>query len=592
MKPKPYPLIVLLLALVVFGLKPGPVVATEPTAHESGAQTCVMIQRSTFGEVADGYIWSTEPEISYNYSVLNVGYLEGGEKRSFVRFGLDFLPPGAVVQSALFGIWENTPGSGETVGIYRITEPWTEGEPTWSNFADSYDDAVEWGSFVAGGSGFVVGDVTALASAWVEGEVPNYGLMLLKSSGQMLDSYASSEAGSTGPWLALCYEVNNDPEAEDDSATTDEDTPVTIDVLDNDFDPDGDPLTLDDYDASSTQGGTVSCTVAGECTYTPAGDFNGSDTFGYTAGDGRGGAGSATVTVIVNPVNDPPVAVDDSATTGEDSAVQIDVLDNDSDPDGDTLSVSDYDATSAAGGAVSCTVAGECTYTPPGAYSVTDTFDYTADDGHGGSDTATVEVVVGDGGPIRYLTYLPLVLYNYPEAPLPPAPDLVVTSVTLTGGDVQVVIENQGDMPVPPTIGFWVDLYVAPSPVPTGVNQTWQSCAAEGIVWGVPKADLPLEPGGEMTLRPGDEYYWPTLSKFSGTLPSGTPIYVQVDSANGLTTYGAVLENHEIAGAFYNNVSGPILPALFGLDGAPSVVERSAAQDRPSPASLGLPPRP
>ena len=284
MKPKPYPLIVLLLALVVFGLKPGPVVATEPTAHESAAQTCVMIQRSTFGEVADGYIWSTEPEISYNYSVLNVGYLEGGEKRSLVRFGLDFLPPGAVVQSALFGIWENTPGSGETVGIYRITEPWTEGEPTWNSFADSYDDAVEWGSFVAGGSGFVVGDVTALASAWVEGEAPNYGLMLLKSSGQMLDSYASSEAGSTGPWLALCYEVNNDPVAEDDSATTDEDTPVTIDVLDNDFDPDGDPLTLDDYDASSTQGGTVTCTVAGECTYTPAGDFNGSDTFGYTAG--------------------------------------------------------------------------------------------------------------------------------------------------------------------------------------------------------------------------------------------------------------------------------------------------------------------
>ena len=592
MKPKPYPFIVLLLALALLGLKPGPVVATEPTAYESGEQTCVMVQRSTFGEVADGDIWSTEPDASYNHPVLHVGRFDLGEKRSFVRFGLDFLPPGAVVQSALFGIWQNTPSSGETVGIYRITEPWSEGEPTWNNFADSYDDAVEWGSFVAGGSGFVVAEVTALASAWVAAEVPNHGLMLLQSSGKAIDRFASSEAGSTGPWLALCYEVNDDPVAEDDAATTDEDTPVTIGVLDNDFDPDGDPLTLGDYDASSTQGGTVSCTDAGECTYTPAGDFNGTDTFGYTAGDGRGGTGSATVTVTVNPVNDPPVAVDDSASTDEDDAVQIDVLDNDSDPDGDTLSVSDYDVTSAAGGAVSCTVAGECTYTPPGAYSVTDTFAYTAADGHGGSDTATVEVVVGDGGPLRYRMHLPLVLYNYPAAPLPPAPDLVVTSVTLTGDDVQVVIKNQGDTPVPATLGFWLDLYVAPNPVPTGVNQTWQSCAAEGMVWGVPKADLPLEPGGEMTLRRGDKYYWPTLSKFSGTLPPGTPIYVQVDSANSFTTYGAVLENHEIAGAFYNNVSGPIFLALSGLGGAPSASDRSAAQEPPDPASLGLPPRP
>ena len=56
--------------------------------------------------------------------------------------------------------------------------------------------------------------------------------------------------------------------------------------------------------------------------------------------DGNGGQDTATVSVTISPVNDPPTAVDDSASTNEDTAVSVDVLANDSDPDGDALSVS------------------------------------------------------------------------------------------------------------------------------------------------------------------------------------------------------------------------------------------------------------
>ncbi|MCK4470164.1 MAG: DNRLRE domain-containing protein, partial [Anaerolineae bacterium] len=291
-------------------------------AAEASVPTCETIQRGTFGEVADGYIWEASPGTSGNTAYLYTGLVVSGEKRSLIRFGLDFLPDGAAVQSATFGIEEVSRGSGETITIYRITEPWSEGEPTWDNFANNYDATVEWGSFVAaGGPDALTANVTGLVSAWADGEEPNYGLLLMNSDGQVVDRYASSETGDVAsrPWLEVCYIVNNDPLAMDDEAVTDEDTPVDINVLENDSDPDDDLLIVSDYDDTSAEGGMVDCTSAGLCTYTPPVGFNGADTFTYTASDGRGGTDTATVTVTVNPTNGPPVAVDDSATTDEDT---------------------------------------------------------------------------------------------------------------------------------------------------------------------------------------------------------------------------------------------------------------------------------
>jgi len=90
--------------------------------------------------------------------------------------------------------------------------------------------------------------------------------------------------------------VNDPPVAVDDSDTTPEDTPVTIDVLNNDYDIDGDTLTVD----SVTQGANGSVINNGSnVTYTPDPGFNGTDSFTYTISDGNGGTDTATVTVTV-----------------------------------------------------------------------------------------------------------------------------------------------------------------------------------------------------------------------------------------------------------------------------------------------------
>ncbi|MCP4307890.1 MAG: tandem-95 repeat protein, partial [bacterium] len=131
----------------------------------------------------------------------------------------------------------------------------------------------------------------------------------------------------------------------------------------------------------------------GTITYTPDEDFNGTDTFTYTVSDGAGGTDTATVTVTVGAVNDDPVAVDDDDTTDEDQAVIVDVVGNDSDVDGDPLSVI---AVGAAGnGGVVDNGDGTLTYTPDDDFNGTDTFTYTVSDGAGGTDTATVTVTVG-----------------------------------------------------------------------------------------------------------------------------------------------------------------------------------------------------
>ena len=196
---------------------------------------------------------------------------------------------------------------------------------------------------------------------------------------------------------------NRPPVAVDDFVLIDEYTAVEIDVLANDSDPHGDRLVLNSCDASSAWG-HGGCTDTGVCTYTPPKDFYGTDTFSYTIGDGaaiKDGAGrsaSARVTVIVNPVNDPPLAVDNAAVTHEGVAVEIDVLANDSDPDGAALTVSDYTAASVQGGVAACTSAGVYTYTPPAGFIGADTFGYPVSDGKGSVAIATITVMVNPTG--------------------------------------------------------------------------------------------------------------------------------------------------------------------------------------------------
>ncbi len=182
--------------------------------------------------------------------------------------------------------------------------------------------------------------------------------------------------------------VNDPPVGEPDTAVTDEDTPVTIPVLANDNDPDGDPLTVVSANAPN---GTVTINPDGTITYTPNPDFNGTDTITYQVSDGMGGFDTVTATVTVNPVNDPPVAVNDVTSVNEDSEVTIPVLVNDTDADGDPLTVTTATATN---GTVTINPDGTITYVPNPDFFGQDTITYTITDGNGGTSTATVAVEV------------------------------------------------------------------------------------------------------------------------------------------------------------------------------------------------------
>ncbi|HXF88666.1 MAG TPA: cadherin-like domain-containing protein, partial [Xanthobacteraceae bacterium] len=130
----------------------------------------------------------------------------------------------------------------------------------------------------------------------------------------------------------------------------------------------------------------------GTLNYTPNADFFGLDTITYVVSDGNGGSDTGEVAVTVNPVNDAPVAVDDTATTNEDTPVIIDVLGNDIDVDGDTLLI---DGTpTALNGIVTVNPDGTLNYTPNANFNGTDTITYVVSDGNGGSDTGEVVVTV------------------------------------------------------------------------------------------------------------------------------------------------------------------------------------------------------
>ncbi|HCE2452044.1 TPA: tandem-95 repeat protein [Vibrio parahaemolyticus] len=130
--------------------------------------------------------------------------------------------------------------------------------------------------------------------------------------------------------------INDAPNAKNDVITTEEDTAVTIDVLVNDSDVEGDVLSIQSASVPSEQGSVD--IVDGKLVFTPAENFNGEATITYIVTDGDL-TDEANVTVTVTPVNDSPVAVDDTVSTQEDTVVTIDVLPNDSDVDGDKLSI-------------------------------------------------------------------------------------------------------------------------------------------------------------------------------------------------------------------------------------------------------------
>jgi hypothetical protein len=250
----------------------------------------------------------------------------------------------------------------------------------------------------------------------------------LSNSGFYYLRWASADAGGAGSKrdelgitnIQISATVDYPPDAVDDSDTTPEDTPITMDVLANDTHAGGDTLLLDSFTqpvngtVTRDDKGTPGDTSDDQLTHTPDADWNGDDSFTYTISDGNGETDTANVDVTVTPENDPPDAIDDSDTTPEDTPITIDVLFNDTDPDGDTLLLDSF--TQPANGTVtrdengtpSDTSDDQLTYTPDGDWNGDDAFTYTVDDQNGEKDTANVDVTVEAEYPFKI--YLPLIM--------------------------------------------------------------------------------------------------------------------------------------------------------------------------------------
>ncbi|WP_165357464.1 Ig-like domain-containing protein, partial [Sphingosinicella sp. CPCC 101087] len=236
------------------------------------------------------------------------------------------------------------------------------------------------------------------------------------------DSYTYTVvAGGVAETTTVTIEVmNTAPEAFPEVETTPEDTPLSGNVLDNDRDPDGDPLRVTGfevngqaYPAGETARipgvGTLVIDPSGNYSFTPDQNWNGSvPTVTYTVTDGNdGGTADSTLDIRVTPVNDAPVpgTLPERSDADSDSITDVDVKSGFSDPEGDGLA---YTATGLPPGLTLDPVTGIISGTidpsasqsstpgnPAGVYAVV----VTADDGHGGRATQTFTWTVDNPSP-------------------------------------------------------------------------------------------------------------------------------------------------------------------------------------------------
>ncbi len=197
---------------------------------------------------------------------------------------------------------------------------------------------------------------------------------------------------------------NEAPIANADTAGTEQDTPVNGNVLSNDFDPDGDPIVVTTTTVTTAEGVVVTIDPnTGEYVYTPPAGFTGDDSFEYTICDNGNPALCDTAIVVITVAPDTgniTVANDDAYNSTPGATVSGNVLDNDSDPEGDMQTVSTTPVDDVDNGTLVLNADGTFSYVPNDGFIGTDSFVYSVcDDGTPQAcDQATVYITVGGAG--------------------------------------------------------------------------------------------------------------------------------------------------------------------------------------------------
>ena len=209
---------------------------------------------------------------------------------------------------------------------------------------------------------------------------------------------ASNSAGERANAVFSDLAVDSAVDAVDDTYTIDEDTtlvPSAPALLGNDH-----GLGLTAALEAGAAHGTALVNADGSFSYVPDENYHGTDSFTYTVTDAHDDSDTATVSIIIDPVNDAPLAVDDKYYTAANTALTVNaadgVLANDSDPEGEALSVTlNFDSR----GTANVNADGSFTFTPDNGFTGRAYFGYRLDDESGGWDYGYAFIYVGSGGP-------------------------------------------------------------------------------------------------------------------------------------------------------------------------------------------------
>lgn len=264
------------------------------------------------------------------------------------------------------------------------------------------------------------------------------------SGNQQFRYRARDSAGALSPPATVALTIsgaNDAPVAANDAYSINEGQTLNVNanngVLDNDTDPENDSLTA--VLVANASSGTLTLNANGSFSFVPTALFNGAVTFTYQADDGTVRSSTATVTITVNAVNDPPAAQADTYTTAEDTVLAVPaasgVLANDTDPDGATTLTAVL-INNVANGTLTLNPDGSFNYAPPANFTGSTSFRYQARDGTASSTTATVTIDVTAVNDPPFISNAPAttgtegVTYSYTLAASDPDGDALQISAT------------------------------------------------------------------------------------------------------------------------------------------------------------------
>lgn len=194
----------------------------------------------------------------------------------------------------------------------------------------------------------------------------------------------------TGTVTITITPVNDTPIAITDTATVAENGNITFNIRDNDSDPETNNNNLIVTNLSTPLNGVVINNNNGTVTYTHDGSETTNDSFTYTINDSTIDSNAVTVTIIVTPVNDLPVATNDSQTLAENGSATFDIRVNDTDTETTTANLTVSILSLPTNGNVTNNNNGTVTYTHNGSETTNDSFTYTITDASGGTNIGTV----------------------------------------------------------------------------------------------------------------------------------------------------------------------------------------------------------